>query len=205
MRRPLAALLLLATPLAPIVSSAPAVAQGSASYNFLKAVRDRDGAKAIDLLGSGGSTLINTRDLDSGDTALHIVVARRDMIWINFMLQHGADANIANRAGETPLMAAAQLGFVEGIQALVAGGARVNGTNSRGETALHIAVQRRDITAVRALVAARASADIQDNVAGLSARDYAARDPRAVAILSVINESGAAQAMGQGPAVAGPH
>ena len=52
MRRPLAALLLLATPLAPIVSSAPAVAQGSASYNFLKAVRDRDGAKAIDLLKS---------------------------------------------------------------------------------------------------------------------------------------------------------
>jgi uncharacterized protein len=170
------------------LASAPAAAQNfSASYQFLEAVRERDGTKATELLGApGGATLINTRDLSSGDTALHIVVARRDTVWIRFLLQRRADANIANRAGLTPLMAATQIGFVDGVQALVGGGARVNGTNTRGETPLHIAVQRRDLQTVQALLALGADATIQDSVTGKSPLDYAREDGRSAAIVAAL-------------------
>lgn len=170
------------------VSSAPAAAQMfSAGYQFLEAVRERDGTKATELLGGpGGATLVNTRDVTSGETALHIVVARRDMVWIRFLLQRRADSNIANREGLTPLMAATQIGFIDGVQALVGGGARVNGTNSRGETPLHIAVQRRDLPTVQALMALGADATIQDSVTGKSPLDYAREDGRSASIVAAL-------------------
>jgi len=170
------------------VSSAPTAAQMfSAGYQFLEAVRERDGTKATELLGGpGGATLVNTRDVTSGETALHIVVARRDMVWIRFLLQRRADSNIANREGLTPLMAATQIGFIDGVQALVGGGARVNGTNSRGETPLHIAVQRRDLPTVQALMALGADATIQDSVTGKSPLDYAREDGRSASIVAAL-------------------
>ena len=195
---------LLALPLSAI-AVAPAAAQlFSDSYEFLEAVRERDGAKAMELLNGPSGTIINTRDRSTGETALHIVVARRDMVWINFMLSRGANANLADRAGLTPLISAAQIGFVDGAQALVARGAQVNLANGRGETARHIAVQRRDIAMVRALIAVGANPDQQDNVAGKSPRDYAADDSRAGAVLAVLNERRAGAAT-EGPRPAGPN
>ncbi len=184
--------------------TAPAAAQlFSDSYQFLEAVRDRDGNKAMELLNGPSGTLINTRDRSTGQTALHIVVARRDLTWLNFLLQRGADANLADREGATPLQVAAQLGFVDGAQALVTHGARVNAANGRGETALHLAVQRRDIAMVRALIAAGANPDLQDNLAGKSPRDYATEDSRAAAVLAALD----ARPQGATPAapVAGPN
>lgn len=171
-----------------VIGTTPASAQlFSESYQFLEAVRERDGAKAMELLNGPSGTLVNTRDRTTGETALHIVVTRRDMVWLNFLTQRGADTNLADRNGLTPLLAAAQIGFVDGAQALIARGARVNQANGRGETALHLAVQRRDIAMVRALVAAGANPDLQDNVAGKSARDYATEDTRASAVLAALD------------------
>jgi ankyrin repeat protein len=160
---------------------------GGPGYQFLAAVREGDGTKVTDLLGQTNA-IINTRDSSTGDTALHICVEQRDVTWLRFLLGRGADANLVNRADVTPLLAAAQIGFVEGVQALVVGGARVNQSNRRGETALHLAVQRRDIAMVRALVAAGANADLTDSVTGNSARDYARADPRATAILAALDQ-----------------
>ncbi len=186
------------------IAAAPATAQlFSESYEFLEAVRERDGTKAMELLNGPSSTLINTRDRSTGETALHIAVARRDMTWLNFLTQRGADTNLTDRSGLTPLISAAQIGFVEGTQALIARGARVNLANGRGETALHIAVQRRDIAMVRALVAAGADADIQDNIAGKSPRDYATEDTRATAVLAALDTRRPAAVTS--PSVAGPN
>lgn len=185
------------------VASAPVAAQlFSDSYQFLEAVRERDGTKATELLSGPSGTIINTRDRSTNETALHIVVARRDTVWLNFLIQRGADTNLADRSGLTPLLSAAQIGFVEGAQILLNRGARVNQGNGRGETALHLAVQRRDIAMVRTLVAAGADADIQDNVAGKSARDYAAEDNRSTAVLAALNERRAATGT---PRPAGPN
>jgi len=167
----------------------PAAAQFSDSYNFLKAVRDRDGEKVQQFLGGDKSSIVNTRDYGTGEGALAIVVKRRDDLYLRFLLAKGANPDIRDNSGNTALMLCAQLGFPEGTTALIEGGANVNLPNNSGETPLIVAVQRRDIVNVRLLLAAGANPKIVDHIAGMSARDYAARDTRSSAILKMIDDS----------------
>ena len=171
--------------------SAPASAQFSDSYNFLKAVKDRDGEEATKYLSQPGSVIVNTRDISTGETALHIVVERRDNIWLGFLLQKGANPNLADKEGMTPLLLATQLRFVDGVRTLLAKKARVNDTNKQGETALIRAVQLRDAELVRLLLANGADPDRTDTLAGKSARDYARQDRRTAGILAEIEKADA--------------
>lgn len=173
---------------AALTLTTPALAQfGSPGYRFLEAVRARDYNAANQML-ADSSTVINTREVQSGDTALLIVIERRDLPWLNMLLSRGADANIANRDGESPLRRVVQLGWAEAVPYLSTHGARINDSGSSGETALHIAVQRRDIAMVRALVAAGANPDLSDNITGKTPRDLAMEDRRTPAILAALDE-----------------
>lgn len=171
-----------------------AYAQFSDSYNFLKAVKDRKGEEAEKFLSEPGSVIINTRDGSTGETALHIVIQRRDSTWLGYLLQKGANPNLADKKGTTPLMLATQLGYVDGIDWLVRKKAVVDQTNRSGETALILAVQLRNLEAVRALLKAGANPDKTDSRAGYSARDYAKQDGRASAIAAIIESNGKADA-----------
>jgi uncharacterized protein len=175
---------------------APGTAQTySDGFLFLQAVEKNDVAKADELLGKPGSTLINSRDLTSGRTALHIAADRRDVPWLVYLLNRGANPNIADVRGVTPLMRASQLGFFEGVQHLVTKGARVDAANSTGETPLILAVHRRDTAMMRVLLRAGADPDRTDN-SGRSARDYAqldGRDSLVVAELARHDASGGRQ------------
>lgn len=188
---------------AAVLAAVPVAAQAqfSDSYNFLKAVRDRDGAKATEIVTKPGSVIIDTRDSVNGESALHIVTKGRDLNWLNFLLSRGARPDVKDAGGNTPLMIAAQLGFVEGAQALIKKRANVNLGNGAGETPVIRAVQNRDAAMVRVLLAAGANPRKPDNQAGLSARDYAARDARAATILKIIDE---AKPKTPGGPVAGP-
>ena len=156
-----------------VSAAAPVAAQGfSIGYEFLKAVKDREGDVVTAALNEPGSTVVNTRDISSGETALHIVTRRRDAVWIKFLTQKGANPNIADRSGVTPIQIASNLGYVEGVEALLKAGALVDDASSSGETALIAAVHRRDISMVRLLLANGANIDHNDN-SGRSARDYA--------------------------------
>ena len=168
-----------------------AQAQFSESYNFLKSIKDRDGEEATKFLNRPGTVIVNTRDVTSGETALHIVVARRDATWTAFLLQKGANPNIRDKSGTTPLMLATQLRFVDGARLLLAKKADVNQSNNQGETPLIRAVQLRDSEMVRLLLQKGADPDRTDTLAGLSARDYATRDRRASAILGEIEKADA--------------
>lgn len=150
----------------------PAQAQFSKSYKFLESVKKKEGQEVTDALAEPGTTIINTRDVSTGETALHIVTARRDTTWVSFLLGKGADPNVRDAKGQTPLVVAANLGFVEGMELLIAGGARVDEPNSTGETPLISAVHRRDIPMMRVLLKAGANPDRADS-SGRSARDYA--------------------------------
>lgn len=141
-------------------------------YEFLEAVKDRDGDKALEMLNQPGNVLVNTRDITSGETALHIVTQRRDPVWLRFLLGKGANPNIESRDGTSPLEVAAQLGFTEGIEILLDKGAHVDPTNSAGETPLISAVHRRDTAMIRMLIAKGADPSRPDN-SGRSASDYA--------------------------------
>jgi uncharacterized protein len=168
-----------------------AQAQFSESYNFLKAVRDRDGQKVTDAINKPGSgaVIINTRDSSTGETALHIVTKRRDTAWVSFLLAKGANPDLRDPGGNTALMMATQVSYAEGISLLLDRRAAVDLANNSGETPLIRAVQNRDLATVRALLTAGANPNKADTGAGLSARQYAERDPRAGAILAAINDA----------------
>ena len=185
-----------------LLSPVAALAQFSDNYNFLKAVKDADGQKVTDLIQKPGSTVINSRDVTSGDTALHLVVARRDNTWLTFLLAKGANPNLTDNNGNTPLMDAVQARFEEGVRSLLSFNAQVDKANGSGETPLIRAVQLRDVELVRLLVAQGANPDKRDTIAGMSARDYAARDSRTPGLteaLSAAKTTAAPKGPVQGP------
>ena len=179
----------------------PAVAQQqSESYKFLTAVKDAKGNDVIAMLDKPGSSVINARSLETGEGALHIVVRRGDMTYLRFLLQKGADANLRDKSGTTPLLLAVRQGQAEMIPVLVAGRANPNLADQSGVTPLILATQLRNIDMVRLLLAAKADPDQTDRVAGQSARDYATNDPRNATIAKLY----AAIPKQARPAVSGP-
>ena len=166
---------------------APAAAQFSESYNFLKAVKDKDGGKATEILDKPGNTVVNTRDADTGETGLHIVTRRSDAPWVGFLLQKGANANVRDREGNTPLMLATQARWSEGVGIYVAIKAQLDQQNRIGETALQKAVQNRDVATAKVLLDAGASPDITDS-SGASARTLAENDPRMTSIAKLMKD-----------------
>jgi ankyrin repeat protein len=165
------------------LAASPIVAQTfSDGFNFLKAVRDRDGGTVERILSNPSSTVVNTRD-SNGEGALHIVIRGRDMTWLAFMLGRGARPDMQSNDGTTPLILATQVGWVEGAGQLLAHGANPNLANRSGETPLMFAVHTRNLQMVRLLLSQRADPRQTDNLSGNSAIDYAQQDPRAAAIL----------------------
>jgi len=172
-------------------TTAPASAQigGSDSYKFLQAIRDAKGDDVMTFLNKPGTTIINTRDYKTGETALHIVVKRGDMTYLRFLLAKGADPNAKDDKGITPLLLAATTGESEMIQLLVTSGANVNLGNSSGETPLIRAVQNRDLATARILLTAGADPDQPDLLAGKSAREYATDDARSPAMAKLMADT----------------
>jgi ankyrin repeat protein len=172
-----------------LACAAPAMAQFSDSYNFLKAVRDSDGDEAMKYLAKPGAPVLNTRDPSTGETALHISVKAHNDTWVGFLLNKGADTEIKDRNGNTALHDAALVGDPTAISYLTSMKARVNATNNNGETPLVLAVHRKDIEIVQLLIAAGADPNIQDTIAGKSALDYAKQDRRLGAIQKVLENA----------------
>lgn len=160
-----------------------AYAQLTDSDEFLKAVEDREGTEATKYIDQG---LINTKNRFSGQTALHIVVERRDTQWLTFLLQKKARPDVRDGDGISPLLRAVELNFIDGVEKLLAYKADVNYANRSGETPLIKAVLLDRAELVRILLDAGADPDKTDIIQGLSAREYAKRDPRAGRILTII-------------------
>ena len=168
--------------------ASPASAQFSKSYKFLESVRKQEGQEVTDALSEPGTQIINTRDVTTGETALHIVTARRDLTWMSFLIGKGAVVNIRDNKGNTPLDAASSLGFTEGVDLLVKAGARVDEPDATGETPLIAAVHRRDLAMMRVLLKAGANPDRSDNT-GRTARDYARENDRSGNLLNEIDQN----------------
>ncbi len=160
-----------------------AQAQRTDSDEFLQAIDKRDGQEATKYIDQG---LINTKQRITGRTALHIVVERRDIRWLKFLLAKKARPDVKDKDGLSPLMRAVELNFVEGIEAILARNANVDYPNRSGETPLIKAVHLGRPNLVQILLDGGADPDRNDVIQGLSAREYAARDPRKSRILSII-------------------
>jgi len=190
-------------PLAIFAVAGPAAAQFSESYKFLEAVKKKEGQEVTDMLAEGSPNLINTRDVTSGETALHIVTQRRDLTWMQFMIGKGANVNARDARGVTPLVLACNLNFTEGVEVLVGNGARVDESNNSGETPLITAVHNRNIPLMRILLKAGANPDRADN-SGRTARDYAKLTGNPALLNVIESDAKPASKPGQGPQSFGP-
>jgi len=160
---------------------------GPDSEKFLDAIEKQRSDEVIELVTKKGRAIINVRGY-SGATPLTTAMRARATQYVLYLLENGADPNLADRNGDTPLLIAARLGYGEGVAAMLGAKAAVDATNRQGETALIVAVQNRNVPIVKRLLEAGASASHTDNAAGLSARDYAARDRRSTEILKLIDQ-----------------
>jgi uncharacterized protein len=170
---------------AAMIAAAPAHAQFSDSYRFLEAVKKKDGQRVEDTLAEPGSYAINSRDVVSGETALHIVTARRDAVWLRYLVAKGAEVNARDRKGVTPLQLTSNLGWIEGVEILVSKNARPDEANDAGETPLISAVHQRNTALMKILLQGGADPDRADN-SGRSARDYASLDGMSSILLETI-------------------
>ena len=171
--------------MAAVVSISPAVAQKQPdSELLLEAIEEQRNNDVVDLVTRKGRGIINMRGY-SGETALNAAMRKRSTAYVNYLLQNGAEPNLADKQGDTALIVAARLGHLEGINTMIGGKAAVDAANRQGETALIIAVQYRHAAVVKRLIEAGASTKRTDN-AGLSARDYAVRDRRSTEILKLV-------------------
>jgi ankyrin repeat protein len=183
-----------------IAAAAPAAAQitGSDGEAFVAAMREGDGSKAMALVEKPGSTVVNYRGGD-GNAGLHIAMRNRNGNWVGFLLSHGADPNMGDKNGDTPLILAARLGYSEGAARMLMARAMVDKANRLGETALIVAVQQRQPAIVRMLLQAGANPDRTDHASGYSARDYAKRDNRSQELIRLIETVKARKATTVGP------
>lgn len=184
-----------ASSLTPVPIAAQSYSEG---YKFLKAVKDRDGNAVESILGGAGARLVNTKDLTSGEAALHVLAKDRDLTWLRFMLAKGARPDLADKQGDTALTIATQLGWADGAVVLLRAGAKVDTPNGRGETPLILAVHKRDVAMIRLLMASGADPKRSDRIAGYSALDYAKRDDPSGTLLKLLEKTQPAKA------VAGP-
>ena len=172
--------------------------QVSPAYTFLKAVEDRDGTKATSMLQTPSNRVVNAQRSSDGKTAMHMVVERRDSTWITFLLANKADPNIGDRNGDTPLMLATQLGYLDGMELLLKYGGKGDESNRAGETPLIRAVQLRDSEAIRLLMKNGANPNITDHASGRSALDYAKLDRRSSDLVDLLQNKPAAKAESEG-------
>lgn len=163
--------------MAALLAAAPVLAQFSDSYNFLKAVKDKDIAKTIEYADKPGTTVVNTRDQATGEAAIHIVTKRGDLGWVGLLVQKGANINLKDNQGNSPLMLATIARWGDGISLFIRLKAQVNAQNRLGESALLKAVQNRDSDSAKTLLDAGANPDLADN-GGVTPRSAAAADGR---------------------------
>ena len=114
--------------------AAQAQAATTAGYDFIEAVKKSDGGKATQLL-SDHPTASSTAD-GKGNTALIIAINRSDENWTGFLLNKGADPNLAGKGRRH----AADRGRPDrlrgrGRHGCSSLGAKVDGTNKHGRDA----------------------------------------------------------------------
>jgi ankyrin repeat protein len=183
---------------AALVLGAPAVAQQfSDSYEFLEAVRDADGNKVNKYLQDKSLRIVNSKDRNTGEGALHIVARRSDALYLRALLQaDDCNPNLQDRRGNTALIIAVEQNWTEGVIILLRYKANVNLANAGGETPLIRAVQMHNEEIVRRLLDAGANPDKADYGSGKSARDYAREATRWPGIAKLIEDAGKDKAQG---------
>jgi len=103
--------------------------------------------------------LVDGRD-ENGETCLQTAVTNHDLERVKLLIEHGANVNVPDNEGATPLF---RCESIEIARLLIARGARVNVADKNGITPLHLAAfQTSQIDIARLLIAHGADVNARD-------------------------------------------
>ncbi|KAF5892576.1 ankyrin repeat and SOCS box protein 2-like, partial [Clarias magur] len=109
----------------------------------------------LKILLSAQPETINRRTLKN-QTPLLLAVSRRHSACVYYLLEKGADPNLANHQWETPLYKACEKGTEEAVGLLIRYGALTNKASIQGATPLHEAVASKNVEMCKLLLQAKA-------------------------------------------------
>jgi ankyrin repeat protein len=163
-----------------LLSMLPALAQ---AQTLLEAVRDADGAAALQLLDAGAE--VGAAKSADGTTALHWAAHHGQLQLVQRLLKAGANANARNDYGSTPMQEAATRGDAAVIASLLKAGASAESPNDEGETALMTVARTGKLDAAKVLIKAHANVNAVESWRGQTALMWAAaqRNPEMVRLL----------------------
>jgi ankyrin repeat protein len=118
--------------------------RGRYGRNPLHGAADSENLEVVRILIEYDPAYINARD-EIGWTPLLMASSGRnskDGSVVRFLLEHGADINVQNQFGRTPLHEASHYGVLEIVRLLLEHGADVEAKYNDGKTALQEAVER---------------------------------------------------------------
>lgn len=123
------------------------------------------------------------------ETPLHYLAVENQIEAVQLLIEHGAEVNVVNQFGETPLSASASLGYFEMVVYLIESGAlpQIQGQET---LTLHEAVISGDANIVSRVLAAGALIDQQDSLSE-TALHLAAESDNRLEILHVLLAAGA--------------
>ncbi|KAL4641852.1 ankyrin repeat and SOCS box protein 2-like isoform X2 [Arapaima gigas] len=140
--------------------------------------------ECLDVLLKVQPGMINKRTLRE-QTPLLLAVARDKLSSVRYLLEKGADPDIANKDRETPLFKACERENVEIVELLLQFGSGVNKSCIQGWTALHEAVCRNNLQICQILVDAGAKVSVP-NMYGITPLFVAAQSGRVEALRFLI-------------------
>jgi ankyrin repeat protein len=124
---------------------------------------------------------------DTSASALHWAAHNNDVGAVKRLLSEGADPNLANRFGFTPLHEAAIARNADMLEAMLDAGGDPNATFGEGETVLMTAARAGDLESVRALLAHGGLPDATENWHGQTALMWAAMENHADVVQALID------------------
>lgn len=109
--------------------------------NLMSAVANSD-TDGVKFFSKGGPMAVNQKN-KGGATALHIASRQNDFEIVKILIENGANPNIQDNEGWTPLMRASIVGSSQIVDLLLSNGAKANFLNSQNESAIiHSAISR---------------------------------------------------------------
>jgi len=126
----------------------------------------------------------------SGDYALHVAAREGYRDVVAQLLAWGAEVDVENRIGSTPLFTAVSHNQLSVVRQLLNAGACLATRNTKGTTVLHVAVCAGEIEMVKCLLEAGAGALVHEpNVFGMTPLHYAAKSKPLQDLLSSFHSS----------------
>jgi uncharacterized protein len=139
------------------------------------------------LVGTAPAALAQRPAADSSASALHWAAHRNDLDAVKRLLSEGADPNLENRFGVTPLHEAATVGNAAMLKAMLDAGGNANAAFGEGETVLMTAARAGDLASVKELLAHGGLPDTTENWHGQTALMWAAIENHADVVQALID------------------